>query len=90
MRKIKNIRKKLDDFLREESGAMSKESILKIGIAALGGIAAMSSMFPDEAYAGHTDDFETYNVLMRVNQGAEYDDYEPFEHTDHTNHDSGK
>ena len=92
MKKIKNIRKKLNDFLLEESGKMSKESILKIGITALGSIAAMSSMFADEVSAEHLDriDSNTFMVKNSTTSTAEYDDYEPLDHVSHSNHDSGK
>jgi len=92
MKKIKNIRKKLNDFLLEESGKMSKDNILKIGIAALGSIAAMSSMFADEVSAEHSDGWHNYTTLTQNEtlSTAEYDEWEPFLYKAHASHDQGK
>jgi hypothetical protein len=49
---IPKFKKKLQGFLADESGKVSKEDILKIGIIAMGVVSMVST---DMASAGHTN-----------------------------------
>jgi len=86
MKKIKNIKKELNDFLKDESGKMSKDNILKIGLGALGSVAAIA-MFSPEASAEHQSVDNRYIVLKQTSRGAEYDEWAPGIHEDHSSHD---
>lgn len=50
----KKLKKKLNDFMKDESGAMSKENILKVGIGTLSALGMLSSA-TSNTWAGHTN-----------------------------------
>lgn len=52
-KKVKEIKKKLYDFIKDEEGLVSKENILKIGLGTISALGILSSF--SNAYAGHTN-----------------------------------
>jgi len=84
MKKNKSF-KKFKDFLKDESGEMTQDNILKIGLGALGSLTFMS-MFAGEASAAHTNQWENYTTLERVSEGTEFDDYQTRPHSNHFDH----
>ena len=50
----KKLKKKLSDFTKDESGNMSKENILKVGIGTLSALGMLSSA-TSNTWAGHTN-----------------------------------
>ena len=50
----KKLKKNLNDFMKDESGNMSKENILKIGIGTLSALGMLSSA-TSNSWAGHTN-----------------------------------
>jgi len=57
MRK-REFKKKLQDFIKDESGSISREAVLKIGLGTVSALGIMSS-FVSDAYAGHTNGTHT-------------------------------
>jgi len=50
----KKLKKNLNDFMKDESGNMSKENILKVGIGTLSVLGMLSSA-TSNSWAGHTN-----------------------------------
>jgi hypothetical protein len=67
---------------------MDKDNILKIGLGALGSIAAMA-VCAEEAAAAHTSVYNRFIVLKQITNTEGYDDWAPDIHQDHDSHDSG-
>lgn len=91
-KKFSNFKRTIKDFIRDEDGFVSKETILKIGIgtiAALGVLGSVSNMYAGHAsHAAHSNDLP---VPAFVKQG----DYcwrlgvgSHTSHPSHSNHDS--
>lgn len=53
MKSKKVFKKKLVDFIKDESGNMSRDKVLKIGLGTISAL-GMLSAFSSEAVAGHT------------------------------------
>ena len=102
MKKIKNIKKELNDFLKDESGKMSKDNILQIGLGALGSVAAIAMFLPEASSqeghfstvpfntssADHDSEATRYILLKQVDApGGEFDDWAPDVHEEHASHD---
>jgi len=90
MKRLKRIKKELKNFMKDESGKMSKENILRIGIGTIG-ITGMVSMWGGESGWSHTDtaNEDHYYDLIRTYTTSQYDDYAPHDHVNHTSHTSG-
>ena len=58
MKNKKVFKKKLVDFIKDESGNMSRDKVLKIGLGTISAL-GMLSAFSSEAMAGHTSNAYT-------------------------------
>ena len=50
----KRIKKRLSDFMKDESGIMSKENIFKVGIGTISALGMLSS-YTSDVWAAHTN-----------------------------------
>ena len=66
MSKRKKFKKKLENFVKDESGEISKDKVLKIGLGTISALGIMSG-FASDTSAGHT------NQTSHVNQAARPD-----------------
>ncbi|MCK5344321.1 MAG: hypothetical protein KAR20_12995 [Candidatus Heimdallarchaeota archaeon] len=89
MKKRKVFKKKLEDFIKDESGNISRDKVLKIGlgtIAALGIMAAMTSDMAS-AHTNHTS-HNNSNPVLGPNTGGTYCGLSHINTNPHTNHSS--
>ena len=70
----KKITKKLMDFMKDESGIMSKENILKIGIGAVSALGMLTTQFTSNVCAQHSHTYGPINeeVAGTVSDGSCY------------------
>jgi hypothetical protein len=54
LKKVPEVKKTLKDFMADEDGFVSKENILKVGLATMAGIGMLGAM-ASSAAAGHTN-----------------------------------
>ena len=52
MKKKRNLKKKLQDFVKDETGSISRESILKIGLGTISALGILGA-FSSNSVAGH-------------------------------------
>lgn len=57
MRK-KEFKKKLEDFVKDETGSISRDTVLKIGLGTVSALGIMSSFVAD-SYAAHSNSTHT-------------------------------
>lgn len=80
MRKKKELKKKLEDFIKDESGSISRDKVLKIGLGTISALGIMSA-FSSEAAAGHTSN-STHPPIYNS------DDHPGCDHVSHSSHSS--
>jgi len=70
----KKVTKKLMDFMKDESGVMSKENILKIGIGAISALGMLTTQFTSNVCAKHSHVYGPINeeVAGTVSDGGCY------------------
>jgi hypothetical protein len=59
--KVNDIKKTLKDFVADEDGFVSKETMLKVGLSTVAGIGVLGAM--SDAFAGHTSTYSHGNSL---------------------------
>ena len=91
MKKKKVFKKKLEDFIKDESGNISRDKVLKIGlgtIAALGVMAAFTSDI-EAAHTNHTSHNNSFPVPGGYpNTGGTYCGLSHINTNPHSNHNS--
>jgi len=54
MKKRKKFKKKLVNFVKDESGEISREKVLQIGLGTVSALGIMAAFSPDSSVAAHT------------------------------------
>lgn len=65
-KKFNNIKKTIKNFIQDEEGFLSKENILKIGLATISALGVLGSL--SNSYAGHTSHGVHNNLNYLVEQ----------------------
>lgn len=86
MKKKKLIKKKLEDFIKDESGHITKENILKFGLGTVGALTILGS-FSSNVMAGHSQHSQHANTVG----GAPLNPSDPtscirLRHSNHSSH----
>ncbi len=70
----KKVAKKLIDFMKDESGVMSKDNILKIGIGTVSALGLLTTQFSSNVCAQHNHTYQAINeeVACAVAEGGGY------------------
>jgi len=74
----KKIKQHLHDFMKDESGKISKDKIMKVGLGTIAALGVMGS-FVENANAGHTSSIPVEDPVTGC---------APTVYTDHVNHSS--
>ncbi len=91
MKKNINFKQEFGDFLKDESGKMTQENILKLSLTALGSLFFVSGLSFEAQAGGETDCHTNTNTLQlqgTPSPGSDYDNLIPHGHNDHFSHES--
>lgn len=87
MKKKREIKKRLEDFIKDETGYISKDKILKIGVGTISVLGIMSA-FSSNAVAVHTSHAAHSNTATIGGTTAPCPDITHSSHASHGSHDS--
>jgi len=88
-KKVGIFKKQFSDFMRDESGKMTRENALKVGVGMIGVLGALSSFEDVHAqHSSHSSHYSgsDYTHLKRVGASQDYDDWQAQVHSNWPHH----
>jgi hypothetical protein len=89
-RKLKNFKKSIRHFIKDEDGFIEKEKIIKVGLGTISALAVASSLSaPKTAQAAHTSENTPAHIEQQPVPGTQCTKMVPIP-ASHNSHNSGK